>query len=1353
MKRDFQAKSIGARVARYLLIVSAAVFSLLLLCIGGVKSQTVKAAPSGDAVEKDVTQGALRVVDKNGGVVECPLKHTDVKASISGYLARVTVTQTFVNPSAENIEAVYVFPLPHTAAVDDMTMLIGERKIVGVIKRRAEARAIYEQALQQGYTASLLEQERPNIFTQSVGNIKPKQEVKIVISYFDALSYDMGTYEFHFPMVVGPRYNAGAPFAGTPPPVSSSRKVPKGPGDATPAGSNNVQTPVGAMPAEGVNPPVLQPNMRNGHDVSLSLTLDAGIPVHNLKVLNHKVVMNQTNKQQASITLSPEDNIPNKDFVFRYSVTGVKPEMGLLANCEHSGDGYFMLMVQPKIDEALAKAPPREIVFMVDISGSMSGAPTEKNKQIMREFFNLSKPDDTIQVITFASTAQKLFEKAVPASSANTEKALQFTNNINGGGGTEMMKAINMALTDPIDAQRVRIVVMLTDGFIGNEAEIIDAVGKHTGDNIRFWTVGIGSSPNRFLLDGVAKKGGGMSATVELNTDPKEVVQNLVDRIHRAQLAHISINWGSLSVFDVYPRRIPELWAGRPVILFGRYVVGGLGKVTISGTAEGKPLSYSLEVNLPMLGANAHAVLTKMWARNKIEELMAGMNYGDNPEVIEEVTQTALDYHLMSQYTSLVAVDVNNPPTATEQPKMPRRIGVAVPLPEGVSFDGIFGSPGEREFTDRLESLNAGDVYGRVDSSSARAMPTFARKMPATVTRSVTPGKPGAYGPVGATGATGTGGGSGRRTQLEKSKAVASPPMGIMPGFMPSTMPAPSTPIVTNGRSGLAIVDDDKGHFGFDQPIGGIDNKTAQMRHTEATTALAEAKKLQETGELMAAFSKAQQAYLLETAYLNAMPYNNDGTRDSAGQCMATVSEAMSQANVKQLPALKTRLDFVIKDQSLIKTLELVTKAAGIPLTILSGSMEDAAQIGTADDLRVHYLDLRNATVAQALDWLLAPRVLCWQVKDRAILVASTRRLPGIIAWTYDASDLLIAPTKENAPAVDDTSSKLLHLIHLMLGQQGDDALTPDSSAWVAPGCLLVYGNAKTQEKVAALLQALSSTKESLTGLLPAANLAEGEALQQVTSARWTARADTRKTHTAAVLKAQTMEALTQYSWALYASALRGQIDNEALTELEIAWNGPTMQAILKGPNGWLALRSAWLISEAAKAPARTTPMLVLSTFSSQLVYTRLVVVENALAAKKVLASDYFAALYAALCVQNTQQLPGDGLQPAVPKNLLALLTAPQKDTDIPVAHALAAALLTPSPGSDAEVVKYIRAQQIAGDDQLLLTAILAKQRNGEVRKAFAEEMQDMLGKQQLDGNVLVAINRLLSAPPVLAGR
>ena len=675
------------------IITLLSALTILSMSSGTAFSETLQPITS---MEQEVTQGALRVeVDEE--IVECPLKHTDVKTNISGFIARVTVTQTFHNPYDEKIEAVYVFPLPHTAAIDDMTMTVGDRRIVGLIKRRAEAQALYHEAIQQGKTASLLEQERPNIFTQSVGNIQPNAEVRIEISYIDVLDYDMGTYEFHFPMVVGPRYIPGTPTTKMPElPDELEGKVGEleapleGIRDgADPSGSGVAPDTDRVPDASRITPPVLKPGYRTAHDISLSVSLDAGVPIQDIQIVNHTADVDRVEASGATAVLSPADSIPNKDFVMKYAVVGEKPEMAVLAHSKGPEQGYFMLMIQPKLDAELAEAPPREIVFLVDVSGSMSGPPTKKVKETMHHFLRRTKPKDTLQVITFSNRAAKLFEKSVPATQANIEHALNFTQQMRGGGGTEMLNAIKLVLNEPVDRERVRIVVMLTDGYIGDEAEIIAEIDRRAGDQIRFSAIGIGTSPNRYLIDGVAKHGGGLAEVIALNTDPGPLVAQIAERIHRAQLAKIQIDWNGLSVYETYPRRIPELWTGRPVLMFGRYGAGGSQKIELSGSAEGNPLKYKLHVTLPDAQL-AHDVLSKVWARKKIEDISARLHAADAPEIIEEITNIALTHRLMTQYTSFVAVDENDMQPINQEVKAPRQVVVPVPLPEGTDYQGFY---------------------------------------------------------------------------------------------------------------------------------------------------------------------------------------------------------------------------------------------------------------------------------------------------------------------------------------------------------------------------------------------------------------------------------------------------------------------------------------------------------------------------------------------------------------------------------------------------------------------------------------------------------------------------------------
>ena len=254
-----------------------------------------------------------------------------------------------------------------------------------------------------------------------------------------------------------------------------------------------------------------------------------------------------------------------------------------------------------------------------------------------------------------------------------------------------MLNAIKLVLNEPVDPERVRIVVMLTDGYIGNEAEIIAEIDRRAGDQIRFSAIGIGTSPNRYLIDGVAKHGGGLAEVIELNTDPGPLVAQIAERIHRAQLAKIQIDWNKLSVYETYPRRIPELWPGRPVIMFGRYAGGGSKEIRLSGSAEGKPLKYKLHVTLPD-AQPAHDVLSKVWARKKIEDISAQLYAADASEIIEEITNIALTHRLMTQYTSFVAVDENDMQPINQEVKAPQQVVVPVPLPEGTDFGGFYNA-------------------------------------------------------------------------------------------------------------------------------------------------------------------------------------------------------------------------------------------------------------------------------------------------------------------------------------------------------------------------------------------------------------------------------------------------------------------------------------------------------------------------------------------------------------------------------------------------------------------------------------------------------------------------------------
>ena len=450
-----------------------------------------------EALADGPAPGALHIIDKGGAPAGiCPLKHTDVNAEISGFLSRVTVTQQFENPADEPIEAIYTFPLPSEAAVDRMTMHIGDRVVNGTIKKREEARAIYDAARSAGKVASLLDQERPNVFTQSVANIMPGERVEIEISYVETLAYEDGSYRFVFPMVVGPRYIPGAPTGKTG-------------GGWSP---DTTQVP----DASRITPPVTPPGTRAGHDISLAVTLDAGVPVQDIRSTLHDVDIQRTNERSAIVRLKDQAEIPNRDFILTYDVASGRIEDALLTHRDERG-GFFTLILQPPDRVAVEDVAPRELVFVLDTSGSMSGFPIEKAKETMDLAFAALRPQDTFNLITFAGDTSVLFPRPVSATAANLAQAQNFLRSRSGGGGTEMMKAIQTAL-EPSDQQdHIRIVCFMTDGYVGNEMAILGEIQKHA--NARVFSFGIGDSTNRFLLDKMAEEGRGEVEYVTLKDD------------------------------------------------------------------------------------------------------------------------------------------------------------------------------------------------------------------------------------------------------------------------------------------------------------------------------------------------------------------------------------------------------------------------------------------------------------------------------------------------------------------------------------------------------------------------------------------------------------------------------------------------------------------------------------------------------------------------------------------------------------------------------------------------------------------------------------------------------------------
>lgn len=673
-------------------------------------SALVNFTPSGSAQSREAvgepTPGSLQVLDPAGNRRGfCPLKHTDVRADVAGFLARVNVTQEFENPFDEKIEAVYTFPLPQAAAVDSMTLKVGERTVKGKIMRREEAQSVYDAARSAGQVASLLDQERPNVFTQSVVNIMPGERVTVTISYVETLKYDGGTYEFSFPTVVGPRYVPGTP-------------QPQPDGKAT--GTDRVPD------ASRVSPPVMGQGMRAGHDISIEVSLDAGLPIEELKSTSHEVNVERPARGRARVRLKDLGSIPNKDFVLRYAVAGKKIGDALLTHRGRLG-GYFTFILQPPERVTVEDVTPKELVFVLDTSGSMTGFPIEKAKETMKLALGGLYPQDTFNLITFAGDTKILFPEPVPATPENLAKARSFLETRAGGGGTEMMKAIKAAL-DPTDSRNhVRIVCFMTDGYVGNEMEIISEIQKHP--NARVFSFGIGGAVNRFLLDKMAEHGRGEAEYVSLSDDGSAAARRFHERVRNPLLTDITIDWGGLPVADVYPKQIPDLFSAKPVVLTGRFTGAGRGVVRLKGRMGGNAFEREIEVTLPE-SQPEHDVLATLWARRRVDDLMSedyeGAQRGRTRDDLREaVTNIGLEYGLMTQFTSFVAVEEM---TLTDGGE-PRRVDVPVELPEGMKEQAEM-----EEASGAVLNVNQLGYFSPVNSSGGSGtQPSVAGQSSATI--------------------------------------------------------------------------------------------------------------------------------------------------------------------------------------------------------------------------------------------------------------------------------------------------------------------------------------------------------------------------------------------------------------------------------------------------------------------------------------------------------------------------------------------------------------------------------------------------------------------------------------------
>ncbi len=621
----------------------------------------------------DVGRGSLLFKGGEGApLLDAPMVATQVEITVSGLVARAHVVQTFLNPGEDWVEGVYVFPLPENAAVDHLTVHIGERVIESRIKEREEARRIYETAKQEGKKAGLLESERPNIFTTSIANIGPGEEIAVEIEYQQVLAYDRGRFRLRFPMVVGPRYIPGAIQTVSLGAVGWS------------IGTDRVPD------AERIAAPVLHPDRGKINPVRLSVTIDAGFPLAGIESPYHAITVSQPGDTRYLARLSTGNVPADRDFELVWTPdVGAAPDAGLFGETV-GGERYLLVIVMPPSAtpaESGRATVPREAIFVIDTSGSMAGGSIEQAKAALSLAIKRLADGDRFNVIQFNNYTDTLFDTPREAIPANRAAARRYIANLVAEGGTEMAPALRRALAGAAPPGYLRQVVFLTDGAVGNEAELFGIIHGNLGDT-RLFTVGIGSAPNSYFMREAAEAGRGSFTYVGYVSEVEEKMGELFKKLERPVLTDLAVAWPDGAGAEVSVAMLADLYAGEPVVFTAR-----LAKAEGSAILSGRLADRLWRVELPLGGAAANPGVAKLWARDRIDDLMERANRtvdgsGDGGDVRSQVVALGLAHHLVTRYTSLVAVDTT-PSRPAGEPLETRE--VPHDLPDGWDYEKVFG--------------------------------------------------------------------------------------------------------------------------------------------------------------------------------------------------------------------------------------------------------------------------------------------------------------------------------------------------------------------------------------------------------------------------------------------------------------------------------------------------------------------------------------------------------------------------------------------------------------------------------------------------------------------------------------
>jgi Ca-activated chloride channel family protein len=637
-----------------------------------------------DDIAPPVGEGSLLYRSPIAGRYESvPLIHTDAVVDVRGLVAAATVTQQYANSTTEPIEAVYVFPLPHDAAVYDMEIRVGNRVIRSVVRERGEAKRVYDAAKSAGKRAALLEEERPNIFTTSIANIMPGDRIDVRMRYVEPLRWEGDRMRLVFPMVVGPRYIPGTQAVGH-------------------AGAGWASDTDAVSDASRITPVVRHPDSRSGHDISIAVDLDSGFETASLKCISHEISVRRLADGRQHVELATGATLPNKDFVLEVKqADSTQPKTALfLSPASDSQETQFLLAAFPPTVQPSARMPV-EMLYMIDVSGSMEGTSIQQARGALLQALDRLQPGDRFGILAFSSGYREFSAEPLPATAENLAAARRYVQGLQAGGGTEMLPALLHLMRKRVSPDYLRHIILLTDGDLGNEEQIFAAMRSDLG-NARLYTIAIGSAPNVFLATKMAQFGRGTFTHIADISEIQEQMSRLFASIESPVLTDVKLTFTGVEVAEVYPEHIPDLFLHQPLLVFGHITKGRVGTVHLTARAGNDP--YEASIAFDASQATFHPGITTLWARQRIEDLMDHWRHTDEngqAEIRAGIVAQAIRHNLVTRFTSLVAVEqvVVNPGGQSTTAAVPTE------LPAGMQMEKVFGAPATGTADAFLEAL------------------------------------------------------------------------------------------------------------------------------------------------------------------------------------------------------------------------------------------------------------------------------------------------------------------------------------------------------------------------------------------------------------------------------------------------------------------------------------------------------------------------------------------------------------------------------------------------------------------------------------------------------------------------